>query len=87
MNMETTMKTSKTIKGDEDKELSGESAEPPRPAQVRRIYVGRLGCGCAVAATIDADDLAEMARDGYFIETVDAAYVQIAGCQCGQPLS
>lgn len=49
---------------------------------INRIYVGRLSCGCAVAATIDPDDVAEMARNGYAIETVDTASVQIAGCTC-----
>lgn len=57
--------------------------ESPRSAQEQRpIYVGRLFCGCAVAATIDADDVAEMARNGYFIETVYAATVQVGGCDC-----
>ncbi|HEX5704838.1 MAG TPA: hypothetical protein VFX97_16690 [Pyrinomonadaceae bacterium] len=54
---------------------------------IKRIYVGRLSCGCAVAATIDPDDVAEMARNGYSIETVDAEYVEISGCQCANTQS
>lgn len=47
------------------------------------IYIGRLPkCGCVVAATIDADDVGEMARNGYLIETVTAESVQVPGCKC-----
>lgn len=51
-------------------------------ADMNRIYVGRLACGCAVAACRDPEDVAEMARNGYFIETVDRESVEIAGCKC-----
>ena len=69
--------------GKEAKNSSGVRLGSPRPALARRIFIGRLACGCAVAASIDPDDVGEMARNGYFIETVDTeSSVQIAGCQC-----
>lgn len=65
--------------------VSGATEGSPHPAPVNRIYVGRLPCGCAVAACLDPDDVAEMAGNGYLIETVDATTVEIGGCRCATP--
>lgn len=63
--------------------LASEPRESPLPAPVHRIYLGRLPkCGCVVAATIDAEDVGEMARNGYLIETVMAQTVEVSGCKC-----
>lgn len=70
------------MKVNEGTELPAQPSESPRPALVNRIYVGRLPCGCAVAASIDPEDVAEMARDGYEIETVNRETVEVPGCQC-----
>lgn len=48
--------------GNQSTELAIEPHESPRPAPKHRIYVGRLDCDCVVAATIDPDGVAEMAR-------------------------
>lgn len=50
---------------------------------MNRIYIGKKQCGCIAAATLDPDDLPDMARDGLIIETVDAQFVEVAPCECG----
>jgi hypothetical protein len=47
-----------------------------------RIYVGRLDCGCIVAASLEADGVLAMAKRGLKIETVDAEYVEVGLCRC-----
>lgn len=49
---------------------------------MNRIYIGKKPCGCIVAATLDPDDIADMARDGLIIETVDRRSVEVKRCEC-----
>lgn len=53
---------------------------------MQTIYVGKLpACGCVVAACLAPEDVAEMARNGYFIETVKRESVAVPGCKCSRP--